>query len=156
MTLLSALDWRIRLLLAGVVAVGVGIGVFLLVRTSGNGSNEQVVVLATATPAVVAPTPSAATPASTQPAATTTQPSAATPTPDTRVAIRDLPTLDQIQLGSDGKYFVADRGDGCRWVEHARSVNEVAGESVVLSTDCPTDFGYEFYPATGGIFLLVP
>ena len=82
-----------------------------------------------------------------------TQPPVPTATPDTRVAIMDNPTLDQFQLGKDGKYFVADRGDGCTWVEGARRLSETVGLVVSLFTDCTTDFFFVFRPETGEIFL---
>ena len=112
--------------------------------------------------------PTATTPAPTEPPTPTlpapTEPPTATtaatteppPTPDTRVPIRDLPTADQIPLGPDGKYFIADRGDGCRWVEHSRDVSQDLGEQVVLVTDCPVDFGILFRPGTGEVFHLMP
>ena len=81
-----------------------------------------------------------------------TQPPA--PTPDTRVPIRDLPTADQVQLGKAGKYFVADRGDGCMWVEHGRTVSPDFGEEIVLATDCPIDFAFVYRIRTGEIFPL--
>ena len=77
------------------------------------------------------------------------------PTPDTRVAIRTLPTRDQIQLGADGKYFIADRGDGCRWAEHSRLVEPETGTEVFLHADCPTDFAVGFQPATGEVSIVV-
>jgi len=67
-----------------------------------------------------------------------------------------LPAVEQIQLGPDGKYFVADRGDGCTWVEYLRDTSPVIGLQVFLRTDCPTDFAITFRPETGEILALVP
>ncbi len=69
--------------------------------------------------------------------------------------IRDLPTADQIQLGTDGKYFIADRGDGCMWVEYLRDTSPEIGLQVFLRTDCPADFGVGFRPATGESFRIL-
>ena len=60
--------------------------------------------------------------------------------------LRDLPTADQVQLGKDGKYFVADRGDGCTWVEYLRDTSPEIGLQVFFRTDCPADFGIAFRP----------
>ena len=76
------------------------------------------------------------------------------PTADTRVPIRDLPTAGQIQLGKDGKYFVADRGDGCTWVEYLRENRPEIGLKVFLRTDCPADFGITFQPESGIVLRL--
>ncbi len=72
------------------------------------------------------------------------------------MAIRDLPTLDQIQLGADGKYFIADRGDGCEWTERMRTVDTYFGLEVDLSTNCPVDFGYTFRPDRAEIVIFSP
>jgi hypothetical protein len=75
-----------------------------------------------------------------------------------RVASRELPTADQIQLGPDGKYFVAARADGCRWEEHSRVTVPPPDEhvDVVLLTDCRADFRFEFDPASGRVAVLMP
>ena len=157
---------------AGITAVLVVVGVALLVwgllRTDGSAgttvqagatvSASATTPLATLTPTTEPPTPQptpspSATSVPTLPPAATQPPA---PTPDTRVAIMDLPTADQIQLGEDGKYFIADRGDGCTWVERTRQTFPEIGEIVVLDTDCPTDFGYTFQPTTGDVSLLLP
>jgi hypothetical protein len=95
--------------------------------------------------------------ATAEPSATATElsPIEESPTPDTRVPM-GLPTLDQIQLGPDGKYFVADRGDGCTWVEYLRDTSPVIGLQVFLRTDCPADFGFTYRPERGEILVLVP
>ena len=130
----------------------------------GNGGTASQVepttaatVSPTAAPANPSPTaePPTGTPTSTsEPTALPppTQPPA--PTPDTRVPIRDLPTADQVQLGKDGKYFVADRGDGCMWVEHGRRRYESVGLRVSLFTDCPGDFFFDFAPETGEVIFV--
>jgi hypothetical protein len=160
MAIFSALDWPVRLLLAAMVTAAVGTGVFFLVRTSGDGSQPSGVVGTTTAEASptsdqLSPTPQPpATEEPTQPPATEAPPTVE-PTPDTRVAIRDLPTPDQIQLGKDGKYFVADRGDGCRWDEYSRMSDPETGTSVFLGTDCPADFRISFRPATGEVFMVL-
>ncbi len=125
----------------------------------GNASGQtEPSVTVTITPESTAalPTPTALPPTQpppTEPAPTDVPPA---PTPDTRVAIMDRPTLDQIQLGKDGKYFIADRGDGCIWVEHSRTVSPDFGEEIVLVTDCPIDFAFVYRIGTGEIFPLAP
>ena len=130
----------------------------------GNGGTASQVeptlsatVSPTAAPANPSPTaePPTGTPTSTsEPTALPppTQPPA--PTPDTRVPIRDLPTPDQVQLGKDGKYFVADRGDGCTWVEYLRDTSPEIGLQVFLRTDCAVDFGITFRPESGEVLRL--
>ena len=142
-------------LAAVLAASGIGVGVYLAVRGDGGGSNEHTVRATNTSTVTATRTAAAATPTSTESPATPTEPPTLAPTPDTRVAIRDLPTADQIQLGPDGKYFLPDRGDGCRWVEHARVPLPDFGEAIVLSTDCPADFGITFRPATGEVAMLV-
>ena len=159
---------------AGVVAVllvvGAGLLVWGLVRTdgdadasaaSGAASGATAAASPTATlppltptaePPTPQPTPAATALPPTQPPPTEAPPA---PTPDTRVPIRDLPTADQIQLGEDGKYFIADRGDGCTWVERVRQTVPQIGEIVVLHTDCPADFAITFRPASGDVAMLV-
>jgi hypothetical protein len=166
MAVLSALDWPIRVLIGAVVAAGVATGVVFLVRTSGNGEQPASVVATMtveATPTVDTLSPTLQPPATEEPtpppateAPATEAPLTQQPTPDTRVAIRDLPRLDQIQLGADGKYFVADRGDGCVWTERMRTVDSYFGLEVDLSTDCPVDFGYTFRPERGEVVAFAP
>jgi hypothetical protein len=67
----------------------------------------------------------------------------------------ERPTLDQIQLGKDGKYFIEDRGDGCAWTEVSRLQDADVGERVILGTDCPSDFSFEFRTSAGEVFLLI-
>ena len=149
---------------AVLLVVGVGLLVWGLVRTDSSAgadvpagatvSVSPTTPLATLTPTTEptaapptrSPTATALPPAPTQPPA---------PTADTRVPIRDLPTADQIQLGEDGKYFIADRGDGCTWVERVRQTVPQIGEIVVLHTDCPADFAITFRPASGDVAMLV-
>ena len=109
----------------------------------------------TAEPTAVPPTPSpsATTVPPTQPPAPT-QPPVPTATPDTRPQMV-LPLADQIQLGKDGKYFVADRGDGCMWVEYLRDTSPEIGLQVFLRTDCPADFAVTFRPESGLVLPLV-
>ena len=64
------------------------------------------------------------------------------------------PTADQIQLGKDGKYFIADRGDGCMWVEYLRDTSPEIGLQVFLRTDCAVDFGITFRPESGEVLRL--
>ncbi|MEX0786153.1 MAG: hypothetical protein WD939_05910, partial [Dehalococcoidia bacterium] len=109
---------------------------------------------ATVAPPTAAPTePAPMQQATTQSQATEPPPA---PTVDTRVPIRDLPSVNQIQIGKDGKYFVADRGDGCTWVEHVRRDIPDIGEEVILDTTCPADFQYVFRPELGEVILQMP
>ena len=158
---------------AGVTAVllvvGVGLLVWGLVRTDGDAdasaaagatlSASPTATLATLTPTTEPPTPqptptpnATAQPPPTVPPPTDVPPA---PTPDTRIAIMDLPTADQIQLSEDGKYFIAERGDGCTWVEYLRDTSPEIGLQVFLRTDCPVDFAITFRPESGLVLRLV-
>jgi len=140
---------------AVLVVCGAGVGVYVAVRYGGGGNNEQAEGATSTSTATATATLPAATPTNTVPAATPTQPVVPSPTPDTRVAIRDLPSADQIQLGPDGKYFLPDRGDGCRWDEYSRMSDPETGTSVFLGTDCPADFRISFRPGSGEVFMVV-
>ena len=48
---------------------------------------------------------------------------------------------------------IADRGDGCTWVEGFRLRSEAVGLEVSLFTDCPAGFFFDFRPDTGEILL---
>lgn len=161
MAALSALDWPLRLLIGALVAGSVGTGVFLLVRTSGDGAESPQVVatmpLETATATATAlprATPTTPAPLATEePVPTKGLPQ---PTADTRIPIRELPTVDQIQLGGDGRYFIADRGDGCRWDERLRLDVSSVGEEVIFGTDCQADFQFVYRPDTRDVILELP
>jgi hypothetical protein len=150
----------VRLLLAVLVAAGVSGAIYLGVRGGGNDGQPQVAGQLTQTLTVVAtttaPSPTAVE-ATLTPAATleaTTVPPPPTGTPDTRVPSRDLPTLDQIRLDSDGKYFVDDRGDGCPLFEVHRANVTYGGQTVlevVLQSDCHADFIFAYQPELGEI-----
>lgn len=161
MAALSALDWRLRLLSGALVAGSVGTGMFFLARTNDSETESPSAVATTPRrPATASVTPtSSATPteapAPTElPTAVPATPTRPVPTADTRIAIRDLPRPEQIQLGSDGTYFITDRGDGCAWTEAFRVTGEL-GEDVVLRTDCPADFQFLYRPATGEVFAFI-
>jgi hypothetical protein len=142
---------------------GLGVGLFFVIQTRGDdgasrvaGSPTDMATFAapTETPELATPTAEAATPTEpppTEPAAT--QPPAS-PTQDTRVPM-GLPTAAQIQLGKDGRYFVADRGDGCTWLEYFRETSPTIGLEVFLRTDCPADFVITFRPETGIVLALI-
>lgn len=161
MAVSARVAWSLRLLAVAVVTGALSVGVYLLVQAGGDGpAQADVAPTETHTPippteTLPPPTPTATEAIGTppEPTAPPPTPTAPVPTPDTRVAIRDLPTLNQIQLGQDGKYFIADRGDGCRWVERVRQSYEGTGLGISLFTDCPADFFFEFRPETGEVFL---
>ncbi|MEX0786204.1 MAG: hypothetical protein WD939_06165, partial [Dehalococcoidia bacterium] len=164
MAFLTALDWPIRIVLGVVVAGTLGAGVVLAVRTSG-GDDAQVAGQLTGTPPTLAPsttsgpptpglTGTAAMATTTQPAPTQPPATEPQPTEDTRVAIQDLPSAAEIQLGKDGKYFIADRGDGCTWVEGFRRESATVGLVVSLYADCPAGFFFDFRPDTGEVFFV--
>jgi len=71
----------------------------------------------------------------------------------------DLPQPSEILLGADGKYFMPDRGDGCSWVERQRRVvprGVREGQiEITLSSSCPSDFWWVYYPDSGEVFPLV-
>ena len=135
-------------------------GIYWAVQISGGdggsafGQTEPSVTV-TITPESTAAPPTATALPPTQPPPTEPAPADVplAATPDTRVAIMDSPTLDQIQLAKDGKYFIADRGDGGMWVERVRRPSPTVGPEVSLFTDCPADFFFVFRPETGEIFL---
>lgn len=152
----------LRLLTAALAAAGLSAGIYFAAGC-GDGSPQMVSptesptqVAPTATPAPPTATPTEAIPTQPPPTVPPPTPAPPTPTPDTRMPIRDLPTLEQIQLGPDGKYFIADRGDGCRWVEHSRTASPDFGQEIVLITDCPIDFAILFRRETGEILMLMP
>lgn len=160
---MAATRLRLGLLgLAVVVAAGVGIGIYFALQDRDD-DDKQVIVgpSATQTRAVATDTPPRPTatavpptePPPTAPPATAAPP---VPTQDTRVAIRDVPSADQIQLGPDGRYFVADRGDGCTWAEYSRITDPYFGLEIQFSTDCPADFGITFRPETGEVVVFMP
>ena len=161
MAMLSA--WWVRLLAAALVLGGLSAGIYFAVQAGGDsdeppqGARPQSAVEFTATATAAPPTRAApdATATPPQPTAPPATPIAPIPTPDTRIPILDLPTLDQIELGPDGKYFIADRGDGCTWSEALRLESESSGEEVILRTDCPSDFQILFRPDTGEIFIVI-
>ncbi len=83
MAAIGALDWPLRILIAGVVSASIGTGAFFLVRTSGGGNPAAVVApVETATPTAPSLSTPTDTPVSTQPPPTAPP---ATATPDTRV-----------------------------------------------------------------------
>lgn len=149
------------------LALGAALVGGLLVACGGGDDDARVEGEVTATPPTIASTATVAPPtaAPTKPAPTQvapTQPPATEPPPaptaDTRVPIQDLPRLSQIQLGEDGKYFVADRGDGCVWVEVFRGEFTLEGEEIfqiTLDTDCPADFNYAYWPEMDEVRLQV-
>ncbi len=162
MAVFSVLDWPIRVALGVLVAASVGTGAFFLVRTSGDSSQPS----AALTTATVAASPTSSPPQATptalvQPTNEPTQrpatevPPTVEPTPDTRTPITALPTADQIQLGPDGRYFIADRGDGCRWHEYTRLDDPEIGTEVFLRTDCRTGFALTFRPNSREVLRLV-
>lgn len=169
MKILTLLDWPARVAIGAVVAVAIGGGAFLIVRTSGDEGDPTVQGATTATVAATVTTATSVAPTSTLRAPTATaapatepppteppptRPPVPTATEDTRVSM-GLPTAAQIQLGKDGTYFVADRGDGCTWVEYLRDNHPEIGLQVFLRTDCAVDFGVEFRPETGDVIAIV-
>lgn len=60
---------------------------------------------------------------------------------------------EDVQLGLDGKYYVADRGDGCAYRETGRA--ELLGvEKVFLWAD-GCEGGWDYEPATGLVIPLI-
>lgn len=151
----------VRMLLALLVAAGVGGAIYLGVRGGGD-DNSQVAGKLTQTPTVVATTtaPSPTAPPTTSTPASTSEPQTSTPlltaTPDTRVPSMELPTLEQIQLGKDSKYFFEGQGDGCHWEEARRRDSFEGEELVIFQTDCAANFGFVFNTVSGDIHLLLP
>lgn len=154
MAVINALAWPLRLLAVGLVTAGLGGGVYFLAQAGGSG-NHPLALAGTPTMALTPETPASTPPT---PTATEAAPTALplTATPDLRVPIRTLPTVDQIQLGSDGKYFIADRGDGCRWEEIHRDTYPSVGVEVVFGTDCRADFNFVFRPESGEVLVQMP
>jgi hypothetical protein len=69
-------------------------------------------------------------------------------------------TTADIQLGEDGKYYIADRGDGCAYRETARTPARVIGAlqlpemAMLWADDC--EVGYSYEPTTGRLNAVVP
>lgn len=149
---------------AAVAVVTGGVAVALLAAACGGGEGSSAFVQGESSVTVtITPESTAAPPTRTATALPPTQPPPTAPpatdvppapTADTRVSMGP-PRADLIQLGKDGKYFVADRGDGCTWVEYLRDTRPEIGLRVFLRTDCPTDFGITFRPESGLVLPLV-
>jgi len=153
----------VRLLLVALLAAGVGGAIYVAVQAGADDDGQQVAgqptPSTTLAPATNTPPPATATAVPpTEPRPTGLPPTDVPPvaTRDTRIPIREIPRADQIQLGKDGRYFLADRGDGCTWVEALRFTDSELGEIVVLRTDCPVDFQYNLRPGTGEVAVSVP
>jgi hypothetical protein len=76
---------------------------------------------------------------------------------DCKVRQRDqLPVSAQdIQMDSQGKYFIADRGDGCRYAETYRGSDYPGRQEVMLwAPGC--EQGWTFLPATGELRYTIP
>jgi hypothetical protein len=64
-------------------------------------------------------------------------------------------TADDIELGPDGKYYVADRGDGCAYREDRRAVWELGTEEVILRAPGCEVF-WIYLPATREVRGVIP
>lgn len=161
-----------RILLGLAVVAGVGLGSFYLVRASQHTTPEQAIVespTATATPLPTdtpEPAPTAAPPSPTAvPPSPTAEAAAPTalPTKIPLQARRDVPTVAEIMVDANGKYFIPDRGDGCPWFEFSRVVAPVPGKTDESWTEVnlytPCDSGGIFWPyrvETGEVFAASP
>jgi hypothetical protein len=157
-----------RILLGLAVVAGVGLGSFYLVRAIEDTTPEQVMVespTATATPlptSTPAPAPTMIPPSPTPEAAL---PTMARPTPMPSIPWRaslELPDAGEIMMDANGKYFIADRGDGYPWFEFARSTfpSGKAGETwteVSFYTPCETGgIFFTYRLETGEVFPTSP
>ena len=159
-----------RILVGLAVVAGVGLGSFYLVRASQNTTPEQAIVespTATATPlptdtpepaATAVPQPTVAPPSPTPEAAAPT----ALPTKIPLQPRRDLPTVAEIMVDANGKYFIPDRGDGCPWFEHSRETIPLAEPKgaafteVIFTTPCNADFSWVYRVETGELIPMSP
>lgn len=80
-------------------------------------------------------------------------PTAAPPSPS--VPRLDKPLPSEIQTGPDGKYYIADRGDGCPWTEWQRSAQTDGRTKVVLTTVCEDGIALWYFPETGEMTFVV-
>jgi len=80
-------------------------------------------------------------------------PTAIPPSPS--VPRLDKPLPSEIQTGPDGKYYIADRGDGCPWTEWQRSVQTDGRTKVVLTTVCENGIALWYFPETGEVTFVV-
>ena len=80
-------------------------------------------------------------------------PTAIPPSPS--VPRLDKPLPSEIQTGPDGKYYIADRGDGCPWMEWQRSVQADGRTKVVLTTVCEDGIALWYFPETGEMTFVV-
>ena len=80
-------------------------------------------------------------------------PTAMPPTP--AVPRLDKPLPSEIKTGPDGKYYIADRGDGCPWTEWHRSVQTDGRTKVVLTTVCEDGIALWYFPETGETTFVV-
>ena len=164
-------DRLLRLLAVALVAAGLGVGAYFAVQAAGSDGSSQTIAEPTETsapaalspPADIAPTPTPVPPPPVPPPATAVPPPPApvpTPLPEPDITFDEmiaagLPSVDQVQLGPDGKYFIADYL-GCRWEEHSRMTIPDIGESVTVRANCSAGFQIEFRPETGEIFGIIP
>jgi len=65
---------------------------------------------------------------------------------------RSAPSQSDIQIGSDGRYSVRDRGDGCIWVESIRS--DEPPVYIHFTTDCNFRVPYAYDTTTGEFHVL--
>lgn len=167
-----------RILLGLALVGGVGLGSFYLVRAIEDTTPEQTLIASpTATvtaPATVTPLPTTApepVPTTVSPSPTpevvppTPPPTMARPTPMPSIPRRaslELPTAGEIMMDANGKYFIADRGDGCPWFEFARFTypSDKADETwteVSLYTPCETGgIFFTYRVETGEVFPTSP
>ena len=182
MQALVSRDRLLRLLAVALVAAGLGVGAYFAVQAAGSDGSSQTVAEPTETsapaalsppqslspPADIAPTPTPVPPTPVPPPSVAPLPTAVpppptsfpTPLPEPDITFDEmiaagLPSADQVQLGPDSKYFIADYL-GCRWVEHFRMTIPDIGESVTLRASCSAGFQIEFRPETGEIFGIIP
>jgi hypothetical protein len=64
---------------------------------------------------------------------------------------RDIPPASEVKLGTDGKYFIPDRGDGCPWIESVRNTSADGEITVFFETECPADFWWDYNLSTGEV-----
>lgn len=127
--------------------IAMAVVAWLLVACGGSsgGGSPSPSVAATVTPTQA---PTATSPEPTE-AATSNRP----------VADMNPPGVREFQVGPDGRYFVAERGDGCAWSEVYRGTITVGGENineVILDTDCSADFNFVLWPDKGQVRVQAP
>ncbi len=153
-----------RILLGLAVIAGVGLGSFYLVQAIEDTTPEQAIMESPTATATPLPTDTPEPAPTTVPPSPTAQAAAPTALP-TKIPFqprRDLPTVAEIMVDANGKYFIPDRGDGCPWFEYKRETiplvdpKGTAFTEVIFTTPCDADFSWVYRVETGELIPMSP